>query len=90
MNEKELWERITSVESSAKSLHHRVDRMEHIMDSIHSLASEMRAMRNDFNNVLDRVQTIEQRPVRRYDTAVTAIITALVSAAVGYLIHSGV
>ena len=86
MEEKEVWERITSVESSVKSAHHRLDRIEHLADSIHSLASEMREMRSDFTNVLERVETIEQRPVKRYDVLVNSSITALISGVLGYLI----
>ena len=86
MEQKEIWERIASVEASTKSAHHRIDRIEHIADSIHALASEMHEMRNDFANVLERVQTIEERPVKRYDVIVNSIITALCGGLAGYLI----
>lgn len=86
MEEKEIWERMAFVESSVKSAHHRLDRIEHLADSIHSLASEMRGMRSDFANVLERVETIEQRPVKRYDVLVNSSITAIVSGVLGYLI----
>lgn len=86
MEQKEIWERIASVESSTKSAHHRLDRMEHIVDSIHSLASEMREMRSDFANVLERVETIENRPLKRYDVIVNSSITAVASGLAGYLI----
>jgi len=74
------------VESSVKSAHHRLDRIELLADSIHSLASEMREMRSDFTNVLERVETIEKRPIKRYDVLVNSAITAMVSGALGYLI----
>ncbi len=86
MEEKEIWERMAFVESSVKSAHHRLDRIEHLADSIHSLASEMREMRSDFTNVLERVENIEQRPVRRYDVLVNSSVTALVSGVLGYFI----
>lgn len=88
MQEKEVWERMASVESSVKSAHHRLDRIEHIADSIHSLASEMREMRNDFTNVIGRVETIEKKPLKRYDVLVNSGITALVSALAGFLVSS--
>ena len=88
MQEKEVWERMASVESSVKSAHHRLDRIEHIADSIHSLASEMREMRNDFTNVIGRVETIEKKPLKRYDVLVNSGITALVSGLAGFLMSS--
>ena len=88
MEQKEIWERIASVESSAKSAHHRIDRMEHIVDSIHSLASEMREMRSDLANVLERVDTIENRPLKRYDVIANSGITAVVSGILGYLLST--
>ncbi len=86
MEEKEVWERIAFVESSVKSAHHRLDRIEHLADSIHSLASEMREMRSDFTNVLERVENIEKRPAKRYDVLVNSSITAVISGVLGYLI----
>ena len=86
MEQKEIWERMASVEAGVKSAHHRIDRIEHLADSIYSLASEMREMRSDFTNVLERVETIEQRPVKRYDVLVNSTVTALVSGVLGYLI----
>lgn len=86
MEQKEIWERIASAESSIKSAHHRIDRIEHLADSIHSLASEMREMRNDFANVLGRVDNIEQKPVKRYELIVNTGITAGISGLAGYLI----
>ena len=88
MQEKEVWERMASVESSVKSAHHRLDRIEHIADSIHSLASEMREMRSDFTNVIARVETIEKKPLKRYDLIVNSGITAVVSGLAGFLMSS--
>ena len=90
MEEKEVWERITSVESSVKSAHHRLDRIEHLAESIHSLASEMREMRSDFTNVLERVEDIEKRPKKRYDLIVSSSITAIISALVGFFISNAI
>lgn len=88
MQEKEVWERMASVESSVKSAHHRLDRIERIADSIHSLASEMREMRSDFTNVIGRVETIEKKPLKRYDLIVNSGITAVVSGLAGFLMSS--
>ena len=90
MEEKEIWERMALVVASVKAAHHRLDRIEHLADSIHSLASEMREMRSDFANVLERVETIEKRPIKRYDVLVNSAITALVSGVLGYLISMNI
>lgn len=86
MEGKEIWERLTSAEASVKSAHHRIDRIEHLADSIHSLASEMHEMRSDFSNVLERVQVIEERPLKRYDVIINSIITALCGGLAGFLL----
>ena len=88
MEGKEVWERMACVESSVKSAHHRLDRIEHLADSIHSLASEMREMRSDFTNVIGRVETIEKKPLKRYDLIVNSGITAVVSGLAGFLMSS--
>ena len=86
MEQKEIWERIATAESSIMYAHHRIDRIDHLADSIHSLASEMREMRSDFANVLGRVDNIEQKPVKRYELIVNTGITAGISGLAGYLI----
>lgn len=86
LEQKEIWERLATAESSIKSAHHRLDRIEHLADSIHSLASEMREMRNDFKNVMVRVDEIEGKPKKRYELIITSGITAFVSGFAGYVI----
>lgn len=86
LEEKEIWERIATAESSIKSAHHRLDRIEHLADSIHSLASEMREMRNDFANVIGRVDEIEDKPKKRYELVVTSGLAAFVSGVAGYIL----
>ena len=78
-NEKELWERLTAVEQSTKSAHHR-------LDSVHIIATETKAMRGDVNDITERVDEIEKRPTKRYETVVTAIITAIVGGLIGYFV----
>ena len=55
---------------------------------IRSLASEMREMRSDFTNVIGRVETIEKKPLKRYDLIVNSGITAIVSGLAGFLMSS--
>ena len=46
----------------------------------------MKYMRRDLNELLERVGTIEKRPGRKYDIIISAVITALVAAAVSFFI----
>ena len=38
------------------------------------------------NDITERVDEIEKRPTKRYETVVTAIITAIVGGLIGYFV----
>lgn len=57
----EIRERVTSVESSAKSAHHRLDSMEKLTDAIINLTGEIKEVSNDTKNILERMEKQEQR-----------------------------
>lgn len=86
--EKEIWERLTAAEQSCKSAHHRIDSIEKLTESVHILAVETKAMREDLSEVKGRVDTIEGRPAKRWDLVVTTIITAITSGVVGFVISN--
>ena len=86
MNEQEIFERMTSVEQSVKSAHHRIDEVVESGKSIGEILVEMKYMRRDLNELLERVLVIEKKPSRRYDMIITAIITAVIAAAVSFFI----
>ena len=86
MNEQEIFERMTSVEQSVKSAHHRIDEVVENGKSIGEILVEMKYMRRDLNELLERVLVIEKRPSRRYDLIITAIITAVIAAAVSFFV----
>lgn len=73
-------------EQDLKSIHHRLDNLEKLIESVHIIATELKAMREDVNDITQRVDEIERRPQRRYDTLITAVITAVIGALVGYFI----
>ena len=85
-NEKEVWERLTAVEQSTKSAHHRLDSLDRLTESVHILATETKAMREDVSDITSRVDEIEKLPTKRYETVVGAIITVLVGAVIGYVV----
>lgn len=86
IDDKELWERLTVVEQSTKSAHHRLDSIEKLTESVHVIATETKAMREDVNDITSRVDEIEKRPTKRYETVIGAIITVLVGAVIGYVV----
>ena len=79
-DDKELWERLTVVEQSTKSA------LDRLTESVHILATETKAMREDVSDITSRVDEIEKRPTKRYETVVGAIITVLVGAVIGYVV----
>lgn len=84
--EKEIWERLTSVEQSVKSAHHRIDTQQELINSVSSLASEVKYIRVDMNEVCKDVDELKSKPNKRYELIVTTIITAIASGVVGFFI----
>ena len=80
-------ERLAKLEQDSKSVHHRLDNVEGLVESVHVIATETKAMREDVNSLTGRIEEIEQRPQRRYDTVITALITAVIGIIVGYFLQ---
>lgn len=80
-------ERLAKLEQDSKSVHHRLDNLEGLVESVHVIATETKAMREDMNSLTGRIEEIEQRPQRRYDTVITALITAVIGIIVGYFLQ---
>ena len=74
---KEVYERLTALESSQKSLHKRVDHIEELVESVQKMTVELQHMREDINRLGDKVEEIEQKPAKRWDTVIVGIISAL-------------
>ncbi len=61
----------------------QIDSLDRLTESVHILATETKAMREDVSDITSRVDEIEKRPTKRYETVVGAIITVLVGAVIG-------
>jgi chromosome segregation ATPase len=90
---KEIWERLTAGESSIKSAHHRIDALQEMSKSIQDLAlgttqiaAETKALREDYEKADKRIETLESKPIKRYETVITAVLTAVCGGLVGYLL----
>ncbi|MBO5935658.1 MAG: hypothetical protein J6Q94_09260 [Clostridia bacterium] len=88
MDEKEVWERLTSVESSVKSAHHRIDSIEKLTQSVSDMVVEVRHMREDVNKVQNEMELVKNRPLKIYDKFLWAIAGAAISGVVSIVLTS--
>lgn len=85
-NEAAIRERLTAVESSVKSAHHRIDNIEELNQSVKSLAVETKYLKEDISDVKEKIDVIAGRPSQILTVIITALITATVSGFVGFAI----
>ena len=85
-NEAAIRERLTAVESSVKSAHHRIDNIEELTQSVKSLAVETKYLKEDISDVKEKIDVIAGRPSQILTFIITALITATVSGFVGFAI----
>lgn len=86
MNEIEFIQRVAKLEQDEKSVHRRLDNLEKLTESVHVIATEIKAMREDVNNLTVRVYDIENRPKKRVDAIIISSAAALIGAVFGYLL----
>lgn len=77
VNEKEIIERIVSLEESQKSLHKRVDHIEGLAEGVNKISVEMQYMREDLNKMVEKMDAVESKPAKRWESLITGIIGAL-------------
>lgn len=75
-NEKEIFERLTALESSYKSLHKRLDHIEQLVESVQRMTVEMQHMREDLNEITENIENIKSKPAKFWETIITAILSA--------------
>lgn len=80
--EKEIVERITAVEQSLKSLQKRQDHSDKLVESVAKMATEMEHLREDLNSVEGSVDELKEKPGKRWESVIAAIIGA-VSGSIG-------
>lgn len=85
-NEAAIRERLTAVESSVKSAHHRIDNIEELTQSVKSLAVKTKYLKEDISDVKEKIDVIAGRPSQILTVIITALITATVSGFVGFAI----
>lgn len=88
MDAEKVMERLARNEEGLKSLQDRVDKMEALAKSVYAIAEQVKYMREDINDTIDRVVEIEKMPKKRYETVITTIITGVIGGVIGYFIKS--
>lgn len=90
---KEIVERLSAGESSIKSAHHRIDDIEKKQDDLADLVSSVKVLADrearveeDVSEIKTDVKELKEKPSKRYDTIITAILTAVCGGMVGYLL----
>lgn len=85
--------KLVEVEQRSKSNTKRIDKidkqieeMHELMQTVASLTTEIKYMRQEFNEGLARLSKLEQKPVENYNKIVMYIITTVLGALLGVLI----
>lgn len=93
MDEKELTERLIRTEERAKSNTHRLEKLEPIVNEIHTmsetmvrLVSEVQHTNENVSEIKDKVDILESKPSARMEQIKTAVITAVITAVASGLI----
>lgn len=71
------------LKNDVKDLKKVFDKINTIAMSTEKLAIEMKYMREEQNKLDTRITTIEEKPVKRYDTVITYIITTIIGIIIG-------
>lgn len=87
MKEKEISrQEFDDLKNDVKDLKKVFDKINSIAISTEKLAVEMKYMREEQAKMDSRITTIEEKPVKRYDSIVTYIITTIIGAIIGFFI----
>ena len=82
----DLTDKVAHIEESVKSAHKRIDGMETLTKSVYELAASIKAMQHDITDMSGRLKTIEEKPGKRWDLVITALITGVVGALIGHML----
>lgn len=77
-------------EQEHKEFKNNIKAINKLIEGISDMVSEVKGMRGDLNKVINRVDEIEKKPAKRWESVVTAIIGAVAGIVVGYLFKGGI
>lgn len=82
--------KVIEIEQRSKSNTKRLDKMDREIEEMHelmrtvaSLATEIKYMREEFNDGLGRLTRLEQKPIENYNKIVMYIVTTIIGAIFG-------
>lgn len=88
--------RVTEVDQRTKSNTHRIDKLEERQDnldrlvaSVSLLASEQEHIKDDVTEIKADVKALTEKPGKRWDAVVAAIITGVVAFVLGMVLRGG-
>ncbi len=89
----EIYATLSALEQRSKSNSHRLDALERQTEAVNHLATSVAVMAEKVESTGEKVdglcvdvQEIKQKPGKRWETIVTTVLTALISAVVGYFL----
>ena len=78
-------EEFNALKEDVKELHKVYDVVNRQTIATEKLALEMKYMREDQNNMESRIKVLEEKPVKRYDTVVTQVLSNIIALIIGAL-----
>ena len=72
-------------EGRIKKLEHENAVLHQLATSVAVMAEQMKGLNQNVTTLASEVEEIKEKPAKRYDTIVTAIITGLVSVLIGFV-----
>ena len=92
--EVEIRERLARMEQDNSSIHRRLDNLESLTESIHDIASEMKAlrvgqdsMRETIDEMSGRIAEVESRPHKHWNSVIAAFLSAAAAFVAGYFLR---
>ena len=89
--------KVTEIDQRSKSNTHRLDKVEERQDnldklvsSVSALANEQEHIKEDVTEIKTDVKSLTERPAKRWDSVVGAIITGVVSFIVAWVLKGGI
>ena len=93
MNETELIQAVARQQEQIKTLFERMGNLEKLTDSVNKLAISLEqltgkesATEKQVEGLAEDLKEIKEKPAKRWDTAIAAVLSALIGAAIAYLI----
>ena len=93
MNETELIQAVVRQQEQIKTLFERMGNLEKLTDSVNKLAISLEqltgkesATEKQVENLAEDLKEIKDKPAKRWDTVIAAVISALIGAAIAYFI----